>query len=401
MATADETTKNLPNDWAFVSDFIQDEDADENGNFAEDTMLCFSKHGTLALTFHANFNSGVVCSKCFQFMKPGSFALHCEKCNKDPAPSAKAIKEWSDSDKKWANLRRNFPEDFAIKTSVKHATRDGLSAYVVHPRFYLGKTSSTMKLKALCITDGCTHACAFNALHRHFKKAHMTANYSLHGLDILAAPTSNNVEDSSGDEDDYDEEVESAEVDVGRDEDVEETAKDEDDEGEEVESAEVDAGTDEDVEETGTGEFANNEEDVGVMKEGGGFEDDEKADEKETTDVYTSINSNERDMGKGGEEYTVGDSQDADCEPFEAEDGPSDDETSEGQERNEYKPDNSGKDEAKVKRIKSAPVRKSSRKRRAPTRYWVDSFCKGEWVRTIHTNYVLIEMMGIWAIKKS
>ena len=199
-----------------------------------------------------------------------------------------------------------------------------------------------MKLKALCITDGCTHACAFNALHRHFKKAHMKANYSLHGLDILAAPTSNNVEDSLGDEDDN---------------------------GEEVESAEVDAGRDEDVEETGTDEVAVDEEDVGVMKEGGGFEDDEKADEKETTDVYTSINSNERDMGKGGEEYTVGDSQDADCEPFEAEDGPSDDETSEGQEKNENKPDNSGNNEAYEKPNNSAPVSKSACKRRAPTRY--------------------------------
>ena len=143
MATADETTKNLPNNWAFVADFIQDEDADGNGNFADDTMLCFSKHGTLALTFHANFNSGVVCSKCFQFMKPGSFALHCKKCNKDPALSAEAIKEWSDSDKKWANLRRNFPEEFALKTSIKLATRDRLSAYVVHPCFYLGKTRAS------------------------------------------------------------------------------------------------------------------------------------------------------------------------------------------------------------------------------------------------------------------
>ena len=341
MATADETTKNTSNDWAFVSDHIQGSDADSDGNFLDDTMIGFSKHGTLALTFHANYNSGIVCAKCFQFMKPGSYAIHCNRCDKDPAPSAKAIKEWSDSDKKWANLRRNFPEDFAIKTSVKLATRDGLSAYVVHPRFYLGKTSSTMKLKALCITDGCTHACAFNALHRHFKKAHMMANYSLHGLDILAAPTSNNVEDSLGDEDD---------------------------DGEEVESAEVDAGRDKDVEETGTDEVAVDEENVVVMKEGGGVEDDGKADGKEATDEYTSSNSNKTDVAGGGEN-TVGDTQDADCEPFEAEDGPSDDETSEGQEKNKNKPDNAGNNEANEKPNNSAPVRKSARKRRAPTRY--------------------------------
>jgi len=128
MATADETTKNSSNDWAFVADFIQGSDADSDGNFAYDTMMCFSKHGTLALTFHENFNSGIVCAKCFQFMKPGSFALHCDKCNKDPAPSAEAIKEWSNSDKKWAGLRRNFPEEFSLKTVIKTATRDGLSA---------------------------------------------------------------------------------------------------------------------------------------------------------------------------------------------------------------------------------------------------------------------------------
>ena len=100
MATADKTKKNSPNEWSFTVEYIQGEDEDSSGNFAEDTMLCFSKHGTLALTFHASFNSGIVCSKCFQFMKPGSFALHCEKCNREPAPSAKAIKEWTNTDKK-------------------------------------------------------------------------------------------------------------------------------------------------------------------------------------------------------------------------------------------------------------------------------------------------------------
>jgi hypothetical protein len=176
-------------------------------------------------------------------MKPGSFALHCEKCNRDPAPSAKAIKEWTDTDKKWANLRRHFPEAFASKTSVKLASRDGLSAYVVHPRFYLGKTSSTMKLKALCITDGCVHTCAFNALHRHFKKAHMNAAYAIHGLDIVAAPTTNNMEESSGDEEENSAEADSAEENGEKEDKVEDTG------GEEVEMA---------------------EENVGVMEEEGG-----------------------------------------------------------------------------------------------------------------------------------
>jgi len=163
----------------------------------------------------------------------------------------------------------------------------------------------------------------------------MTANYSLHGLDILAAPTSNKVEDSSGDEDD---------------------------DGEEVESVEVDAGRDEDFEETGTDEVAVDEENVVVMKGGGGVEDDGKADGKEAMDEYTSSNLNKTDVAGGGGN-TVGDTQDADCEPFEAEDGPSDDKTSEGQEKNENKPDNAGNNEANEKPNNSAPVRKSARKR--------------------------------------
>ena len=98
----------------------------------------------LALTFHTSFDRGIVCSKCFQFMKPGSFALHCKKCKKQALPSKKDIKHWTDSDKKWANLKRENPDDFANKTVVTIAQCDGLSAYVVHPRLYLRKTSSTM-----------------------------------------------------------------------------------------------------------------------------------------------------------------------------------------------------------------------------------------------------------------
>ncbi len=328
MATADETTKNSSNDWAFVANFIQGSDADSDGNFAYDTMMCFSKHGTLALTFHANFNSGIVCAKCFQFMKPGSFALHCDKCNKDPAPSAEAIKEWSDSDKKWAGLRRNFPEEFSLKTVIKTATRNGLSAYVVHPRFYLGKTSSTMKLRALCITDGCTHACAFNALHRHFKKAHMRASYSLHGLDILEARTSNDVEDSSANDEDNSEEAEA----------VEEAEK----EGEEDE-------------EDGMGEENIAGGTVAVMEEEGEDEEEEKATEEDTPGEYESVEAV--------------DSQDVECETFVKGDGPSDDDTTEEHGEKEGEQDNEEKTNTGGKQNNAAPVRKSGRKRRAPTRY--------------------------------
>ena len=89
MATAEKKKKALPNDWSFVSDHIQGEEEDEHGNFTKETMLCFVKHGTLVLTFHVNFDSGIVCSKCFQFMKPWSSALHCEKCEKQALPLKK------------------------------------------------------------------------------------------------------------------------------------------------------------------------------------------------------------------------------------------------------------------------------------------------------------------------
>jgi hypothetical protein len=63
---------------------------------------------------------------------------------------------------------------------------------------YLGKTSSTMKLKAICITGGCAHVCALNALNRHFKRAHMDATYRIHNVDVVEAPTVNDVENSEG-----------------------------------------------------------------------------------------------------------------------------------------------------------------------------------------------------------
>ena len=348
MATADETKKNSPNEWSFVAEYIQGEDEDSSGNFAEDTMLCFSKHGTLAPKFHASFNSGIVCSKCFQFMKPGSFALHCEKCNREPAPSAKAIKEWTDTDKKWANLRRQFPEEFALKTTVKLATRDGLSAYVVHPRFYLGKTSSTMKLKALCITNGCTHVCAFNALHRHFKSAHMNAAYSLHSLDVVAAPTTNNVDDISDSEEEEEREEAAAEF--------------------ETEVAEVSNAEKEDNDEdTGSKEGESAEGNVGVMEDDGG-EDDGKTDGKEETANEAGEKEHNMDVA-GGEEDPVVDTQDLDCEPFQADDGPSDDDTAMGQGENEDRPATAGKKKQINKQNNQAHIRKSARISRAPTRY--------------------------------
>ena len=63
-----------------------------------------------------------------------------------------------------------------------------------------------MKLKAICITDGCAHVCTLNALHRHFKQLHMNATYTIRDMGIVEAPSLNDVEESGGEleEEDYD-----------------------------------------------------------------------------------------------------------------------------------------------------------------------------------------------------
>ena len=314
----------MSNEWAFVSNHIEGSDADSDGNFRYDTMLCFSKHGTLALTFHARFMSGIVCAKCFQFLKPGSYAIHCAKCDKDPAPSATDIKKWSDTDSKWAGLKLNYSPQFSDKTVIKMALRNGVGAYVVHPRFYLGKTSSTMKIKAMCITDGCTHVCAFNALQRHIKKAHMSADYLLYNIEIVDAPTVNDVED---DEDGIE---------------IERSVGNTEDDGEEKSVKSIEKGGDDEEDGMGgDGKVAAGEEEEGGKKE------DEKLAAKETP----------------------GYSQDAECETFVKDDGPSDDDTAEEEEEKKVKQGNKGETKPGGKLNDPAPVRKSARKRRAPTRY--------------------------------
>ena len=116
------------NNWSFASAHVKgDDNNDGTGRFMRDMMLCFKQHGVLALIFHGSFDSRIVCSKCFQFMKPGSFALHCEKCNKQDAPTKEEIEKWRDSDRKWANLKRCDKDIFVDKKSIWVATLD---AYV-------------------------------------------------------------------------------------------------------------------------------------------------------------------------------------------------------------------------------------------------------------------------------
>lgn len=79
--------------------------------------------------------------------------------------------------------QRKF-NNFQSKDKIWAATRDAALAFVVQLRMIIGKT---MKLKALCITNGCTTICKFNAMSKHFKTVPMNAKYSTHEVCILDA----------------------------------------------------------------------------------------------------------------------------------------------------------------------------------------------------------------------
>jgi hypothetical protein len=334
--------KAFSNDWSFASDYVGGDDDDGEGKFPRDTMLCFKKHGVVALTFHPTFESGIVCAKCFQYMKPGSFALHCEKCDLQDAPTKKEVKKWKDSDKKWANLKRNDGDIFTNKTSIWIATRDGFSAYVVHPRFYLGKTSSTLKLKAMCIADGCTRVCALNALYRHFKDEHMTGVHTIHPLTVIEAPLKNKVDVSDDEgEDDDGEESEDSEVDedVTKNNKTDDGLRNEDNDGSESKNARK--------AEEGNGEKGEDEE-VECTKGEKSFTVDDAA--HEGADV-------------GGEPLEL------DCEAYVEEGGPSDPDTDVEEDKAMKAPVKAKTSRKKKSAYTSDGPRKSTRVRRVTARY--------------------------------
>ena len=180
---SDDNTTVPANNWTHVLRHA------ENGVFPADTMMCFSRNGVTALTFHAgNESIGVVCSKCFKFFRPGSFSQHAEDCKDSLPPGKSMVKKWKDSAHLWANLRRDFGKEgeLSSKTSIWVARRDGKVAYVLHPSWCL---STSRKLRAMCITDGCTHVCALNGLQRHVKAAHYKGNYDLRELEVIDVPS--------------------------------------------------------------------------------------------------------------------------------------------------------------------------------------------------------------------
>ncbi len=175
----------------------------------------------------------------------------------------------------------------------------------------------------------------------------------------MAAPTTNNIEESSEDEEEDSKEAESAEENAEKEDNVEETG------GEEVESA---------------------EENVAVMEEEGG-EDDGKTDGKEATDEVATNEADKTDVAGGGEHPTV-DTQDTDCEPFQADNGPSDDDTTLVQEKDEDMPATAGKKKPINKPNNPAPVRKSARISRVRT--LMRCIIRESWGRTVLIDYVLL-----------
>ena len=351
---ADDKEENMkkapPNEWAFVRDHIQGDDDNGDGRFTRETMLCFKKHGVLALTFHASFDSGIVCSKCFQFMKPGSFALHCEKCDKQETPSKKEIKQWKDSDKKWANLKRCDGDIFQNKTTVWIVVRDGVSAYVVHPRFYLGKTSSTLKLKAMCITDGCTKVCTLNGLYKHFKESHMPGTHTIHPLRVIKAPTKNDAEVCDDNDDDDIEDInDSVKTGVT---DMEGTAGDKHSSVDVVDVVEMS-----DVLENGEAKGTEDNEFAEIEGEGGC-----QKSVNNTTDANQGTKFDEIVAENNGGE---GDDMELDCEPYVNEGGPTDDDT----EAEDAKVRASVAGRKKKSTLPSHGVRKSTRPRRTVAHY--------------------------------
>jgi hypothetical protein len=333
------------NNWSFASAHVQGDDDDGTGRFTRDTMLCFKQHGVLALTFHASFDSGIVCSKCFQFMKPGSFALHCEKCDKQDVPTKKDIKKWADSDRKWANLKRCDGDIFTDKKTIWIATRDAHSAYVVHPRFYLGKTSSTLTLKAMCITDGCTKICALNALYKHFKDAHMPGTHTIHPLRIIEAPARNNVEDSDM-EGEEDKSTGSGESDIL---DATKTNAKKDNEDAVEDSA--------------------SEDDESVVGKGG--EQGVRSNTKEVRKASEEEDCKGKDGDEDADEDTGnnGDLLELDCEPYVDEGGPSDDDTETEEAKAKQVSVGKKRNRKKKAEVESHGARKSTRNRRATARY--------------------------------
>ena len=92
----------------------------DNGMFSAHTMMCFLHGVETSLTFHAGNGNrvGILCSKCYKFFRPGSFAKHAEDCMDALPPSNSMIKKWNDSAHLWANLRRDFGKEGELNSKT-------------------------------------------------------------------------------------------------------------------------------------------------------------------------------------------------------------------------------------------------------------------------------------------
>ena len=74
MSSTTDDNRVAANSWAEVLRHTTDD------SFNADTMMCFLHDNKTALTFHTDNGEhvGIVCSKCFKILHPGSFDQHAE-----------------------------------------------------------------------------------------------------------------------------------------------------------------------------------------------------------------------------------------------------------------------------------------------------------------------------------
>jgi hypothetical protein len=172
----------------------------------------------------------------------------------------------------------------------------------------------------------------------------MNAAYSLHSLDVVAAPTTNNVDNISDSEEEEEREEAAAEF--------------------ETEVAEVSNAEKEDNDEdTGSKEGESAEGNVGVMEDDGG-EDDGKTDGKEETANEAGEKEHNMDVA-GGEEDPWLTRRTWTASLFRQ----TTDHRTMGQGENEDRPATAGKKKQINKQNNQAHIRKSARISRTPTRY--------------------------------
>ena len=109
--------------------------------------------------------------------------IDIKDCKDSLAHSRSMIKHWKNNAHLWVDLKRKIGKEgeFGYKKRIWVAHHKEKKAYVMHPSWHL---ITSPKIRAMCITYGCTHVCALNGLQCHMKSAHMKREYTLCELEL-------------------------------------------------------------------------------------------------------------------------------------------------------------------------------------------------------------------------